>query len=70
MKTYLLLGDRVIDQLEMCELDKAGKNIEVGQLGDLVGGQGEILEVRNRAREVGLDGRDLVASQEKRLEAG
>lgn len=68
-KTYLLLGDRIIDKLQVCELQPAGEHIEVGQLGDLVRREGQVLKIGNCAWQVRLDGSNLVAGEQESLDA-
>ena len=67
--THLLLGDRIVHQHEVRQQRKASQHVEVGQLGQLVGGQHQVAQVGDRARQRGLYARDAVARQQQRRDA-
>ena len=53
----------------MGQAREPAQNIDVGQLRDVVGGQDEVLEVRDGGGQSGLDGGDAILRQQQGLDA-
>lgn len=67
--TYLFPRDRVLHEDQVGECGECAEDVEVGELGEVVRGQDQGREVRQRLREGGLDVRDAVAGEEDGAQA-
>lgn len=65
-RTHLLLRDGVVHQHQLLQPREPAQHVHVGQLGQLVGREHQVRQVRDRAGERRRDGRDAVARQQQR----
>jgi len=66
---YLSSRNRVLQQHEVRKLSESAQQIQIRQLGEVVGRQDQRREIRDRLGERGLDARDAVAGEQEGAQA-